>query len=160
MGVSGCGKSTVGKAVAHHLGCPFVEGDSFHSPQNLAKMTAGEPLDDDDRWPWLNAIAGQLGKPGFKVASCSALKHSHRQFLTVSAGPAEVRFAYLSLTPKELRSRLEQRKNHFWPQALLSSQLAILEEPGIIESQAKTFDGSRPLRELIGAIASWNARMG
>ncbi len=157
MGVSGCGKSTVGKAVAHRLGCAFVEGDGFHSPQNLAKMTAGEPLDDDDRWPWLEAIAGPLGKPGFKVVSCSALKLTYRQFLTASACPAEVRFAHLSVTPQDLLSRLEQRKGHFWHHDLLSSQLAILEEPGFMETEAKIFDGSRPMADLVGAIADWIA---
>jgi gluconokinase len=155
MGASGCGKSTVGTAVAQYLNCPFVEGDSLHSPENIAKMARGEALDDDDRWPWLGAVGTQLSSPGWKVASCSALKRAYRQHLIDSAHPARLYFAHLALTVDELERRLQKRTGHFWPQSLLPSQLAILERPDSVESNARNFDGSRALDDLVIEITDW-----
>lgn len=130
MGVSGCGKTSVGQALAAHLGAPFVEGDALHPEANVAKMSAGIPLDDDDRWPWLATIADRIAaEPGpIIVVSCSSLKRAYRDLLrTASARP--VGFLYLQGTETVLSSRTAARTGHFMPSALLASQLATLEDP-------------------------------
>lgn len=155
MGVAGCGKSTVGAALARHLDCAFVEGDSLHPLENIARMGCGTALDDDDRWPWLGAIAQELARPGLKVASCSALKRSYRLHLANAARPATICFAYLDLPPANLQERVRTRTGHFWSPELLPSQLAILERPDAAERNAKAFDGSQPVETLIASIADW-----
>jgi len=131
MGVSGCGKSTVGRALAVALAWEYVEGDDLHPPANVAKMSAGIPLDDADRAPWLaavaQAIADLIGRGRRVVVACSALKHAYRQVLAPDPGP--VRFVYLRGRLEVLRERMETRSGHFMKEALLKSQLETLEEP-------------------------------
>lgn len=132
MGVSGCGKSTVGRHLADALGDEYVEGDAFHPPANVAKMAAGQPLDDDDRVEWLRALTGQIRSAREQgvglVLSCSALKRSYRDVLR-EADPA-LRFAHLNGPRKLIAERLSARKDHYMPPLLLDSQLAVLEPLG------------------------------
>ena len=129
MGVSGCGKSTLGLAIARALGWRFVEGDTLHPPANIAKMAAGLPLDDGDRWPFLKAVADTISgaQPSGIVVSCSALKRSYRDFIRDRAGA--VHFVLPMVDREQLSQRLRQRANHFMPATLLESQLAALELP-------------------------------
>jgi len=132
MGVSGSGKTTVGAKLARALRLAFLEGDDLHPAQNVERMAAGIPLTDDDRRPWLLAIAGRLRdarRAGVGlVVACSALKRSYRDLLR-SVGAADVRFVYLKGTRAILAERLANRRGHFMPPALLDSQAATLEEP-------------------------------
>jgi gluconokinase len=136
MGVSGCGKSTVAQLLASELTCSFLEGDSLHSPASIAKMSAGQPLNDDDRWPWLDRISAALNtavaRDGTAVAACSALKHIYRERLRQQINVPTV-FILLDGTYTELAQRLQQRLQqctaHFMPSSLLNSQLATLEKP-------------------------------
>jgi gluconokinase len=139
MGVSGSGKTTVARALAERLGWPFAEGDDFHPPANVAKMHAGHPLDDDDRWPWLRSIAewirGQVDAGRSVVVTCSALKRSYRDLL--AAGDPCVWFVHVDVSAATLRARLAHREGHYMPASLLDSQLATLErlqrdEPGTV----------------------------
>ncbi|WP_426594031.1 gluconokinase [Cellulomonas sp. McL0617] len=126
MGVSGTGKSTVGRLVAEQLGRPFVEGDELHPAANIDKMRAGIPLTDDDRGPWLRAVRDAMDDAGGPtVVACSALRRSYRDILRTADG--RVRFALLVATPEELARRLAARPGHFMPPSLLASQLATLE---------------------------------
>jgi gluconokinase len=150
MGVSGSGKSTVGRELAARLGVPYAEADEFHPPANIDKMSAGVPLTDEDRWPWLRAIAAWLAERaarGGGVVSCSALKRSYRDLLR-SAG--EVCFLYLAGDRSVIAGRLAGRTGHFMPASLLDSQLADLEplapdEPGL------TVDVALPPGEIVDA---------
>jgi carbohydrate kinase (thermoresistant glucokinase family) len=141
MGVSGCGKSTVGELLAKQLGADFIEGDSLHPPSNVAKMAAGTPLTDADREGWLQTIAVRLGEAhsGERslVASCSALKRSYRDILRTSA--PDLRFVYLQGDFDLLGARVAGRSGHYMPASLLASQFAALEEPGP-EENAITLD--------------------
>jgi gluconokinase len=129
MGVSGSGKTTVGKLLAGRLGWQYAEADDFHSPANVAKMAAGHPLTDDDRWPWLRAIGAWIDahiakrEPG--VVTCSALKRKYRDILR----RPEVRIVYLQGSHELIAARLSARKGHFFKPDLLASQFADLEEP-------------------------------
>jgi len=126
MGVSGSGKSTVGAALAQRLRVPFADADDFHPPANLAKMTSGEALDDDDRYPWLEAIGQWLaGHPDGGVMSCSALKRKYRDQLRRHC--ADVEFLHLSGTPEVIGKRQASRPGHFMPASLLASQFDTLE---------------------------------
>lgn len=131
MGVAGSGKSTAGENLAVELGWPFRDADSFHPAANIAKMSAGIPLTDDDRWPWLAAIAAWIderrdtGAPG--IVSCSALKRSYRRILL--DGRPDVRLVYLQGDKSLIAGRMARRTGHFMPPALLDSQFATLEEP-------------------------------
>ena len=126
MGVSGSGKSTVGAAVAQRLRVPFADADDFHPPANIAKMTAGQALDDDDRRPWLEAIGEWLAAhPDGAVMSCSALKRSYRDQLRSHA--PEVCFLYLEGAREVIARRQASRPGHFMPASLLTSQFATLE---------------------------------
>lgn len=141
MGVSGCGKSTVGRALAQALGLPFVEGDDLHPPRNVALMAAGTPLTDDDRRDWLNTLAevlaGAAGRGHGVVVSCSALKRSYRDRLR--AGAPATRFVFLHGPRELLAERLAARSGHYMPPSLLQSQLDTLEPPAADE-RALRFD--------------------
>ena len=130
MGVSGAGKSTTGKALAESLGWPFFDADDFHPESNVAKMAAGQPLTDVDRWPWIDRIAdamrGVLDPGGSAVFACSALKSTHRQQMQ-RAG--DVRVVFLNGDAETIGRRLAARTQHFMPVSLLPSQFAALEAP-------------------------------
>jgi len=134
MGVSGCGKSTVGRVLAERLGWVFQEGDDLHPASNVAKMSAGVPLTDEDRWPWLDRVAawieGRLVAGESGVVACSTLKRTYRERLSRRGG---VVFAYLAVDRRTLEERLAARRAHYMPAALLASQLETLEEPGTDE---------------------------
>ncbi|MER7790128.1 gluconokinase [Streptomyces sp. NPDC097640] len=127
MGVSGTGKTTVGERLAAELGVPYAEADAFHPPANIAKMSAGVPLDDDDRWPWLDAIGEWAHEhtAGGGVVSCSALKRSYRDRLRAAA--PDVFFLHLTGDRDQIAARMEARKGHFFTSKMLDSQLATLE---------------------------------
>lgn len=129
MGVSGCGKTTLGRELANALGVPFVEGDTLHPPANVAKMRAGIALDDRDREPFLTRVAEALVAAGPRgaVVSCSALKRSYRDLIRARAGA--VAFVWQRLDRAALAARLAQRHDHYMPASLLDSQLATLEPP-------------------------------
>ncbi|TSB21320.1 gluconokinase [Streptomyces sp. NBC_01525] len=133
MGVAGTGKTTIGPLVAEALGVPYAEGDDFHPPANIAKMSAGTPLDDADRGPWLDAIGAwaheRAGRGG--VVSCSALKRGYRDRLRAAA--PEVVFLHLTGDRALIERRMAERKGHFMPTALLDSQFATLEPLGADE---------------------------
>ena len=132
MGVSGSGKTTVGKALAADLGWAFVEADDFHPVANVEKMRGGVPLDDEDRWPWLQALRERVdqacGRGEDVVLACSALKHEYREYLERN-DPGCVRYVYLRGSEELIRRRLEEREGHFMDPALLRSQFEALEPP-------------------------------
>ena len=133
MGVSGSGKSTVGTALAQRSSVPFVDADSLHPPANIAKMAAGEPLDDDDRYPWLERVGEWLGDHrNGGVVSCSALKRRFRDQLRGHC--PQVQFLHLSGSADIISRRLAARTGHFMPVALLRSQLDTLEPLGADEA--------------------------
>lgn len=147
MGVSGCGKTTIGALVANELGLPFTDGDSLHPVANIAKMAAGKPLDDGDRAPWLETVGRELaGSANGLVVACSALKRSYRDTIRTQA-PGAV-FLHLDGSREVLGSRLEGRSGHFMPAALLDSQLATLEPLGADEA-AVVIDISVPVTALV-----------
>jgi carbohydrate kinase (thermoresistant glucokinase family) len=137
MGVSSSGKTTVGKLIAERLSAPFLEGDDYHPPANIKKMSAGIPLTDDDRWPWLDAMGRALHDTaetaGLAVGAASALKRSYRDRLIKAAGEPIV-FVYLDGSYAEIDKRMKARKHHFMPESLLRSQFATLERPGADEN--------------------------
>ena len=153
MGVSGCGKSTIGAALAQALGVAFLEGDAFHPPGNVAKMSAGNPLDDSDRAGWLQALAAEIGSARERgaglVLSCSALKRRYRDTLR-QADPA-LRFVHLQGPASLIAERMARRTDHYMPPSLLESQLRDLEalqddEAGI------TLDITLPPEVLVARI--------
>ena len=141
MGVSGCGKSTVGRLLADGLNLDYIEGDDLHPPENVARMVAGVPLTDADRQGWLQALAQRLADARAQgrglVLSCSALKRSYRDVLRT--GAPDVRFVHLHGTRELLTARMLDRPGHYMPPSLLDSQLATLELPGADE-EALSFD--------------------
>ncbi len=157
MGVSGSGKSTLGAVLAQALDCPFLDGDDFHDSAAIAKMSAGEPLTDDDRWPWLDRLGRAMGRTlaagGTAVAACSALRRSYRDRLRVAI-QAPTRFILLDAGPDELRRRLDHRRDHYMPASLLGSQLATLERPGADEAATALKIGASP-EQLCGAALAW-----
>ncbi len=134
MGVAGSGKTSVGEALAARYGVPFRDADEFHPPANIAKMSAGTPLNDDDRWPWLDAIGAAIhdAEPNGIVVACSALKRIYRERILKAAG-RPVQFVFLDGSLATLRSRIGNRRGHFMPPSLLDSQLATLERPAADE---------------------------
>ncbi len=137
MGVSGSGKTTVGRALAERLGVPYAEGDDFHPPANREKMAAGRPLTDEDRWPWLRIIGKWITEHANTggVVTCSALKRAYRNLLR-DAAPGAVRFLHLAGDRELIAARIGARAGHFMPAKLLDSQFADLQplgddEPGV-----------------------------
>jgi gluconokinase len=160
LGVSGSGKTTVGKAVAEQLGVPYLEGDDFHPAANIAKMSAGRPLDDADREPWLRALAERIRQSAEAheglVIACSALKRAYRDELRSAAG-AGLWCLYLALDRATARDRVSRRTGHFMPAVLVESQFATLEplqpdEPGM------TLDATADLPELLSRVRAAAAR--
>ena len=149
MGVTGSGKSTVGKLLAQQLGWKFFEGDDFHSPANIEKMRRGMPLSDDDRRPWLEAIRESIRQMVERsenaLIACSALKHSYRQMLRITG---EVVFVYLKANIDIVRERLKNRTGHFMNPNLIQSQFDTLEE----SEQALRVDASLPPGEIVRRI--------
>ena len=135
MGVSGAGKSTIAEALAKRLAWRYEDGDKFHPPANVAKMRAGQPLTDEDRRPWLQAIADEIDRLSAlgerAVVACSALRRTYRDILV--HGRNDVRIVYLRGTQQLIASRLARRKGHFMPPGLLTSQFNTLEPPGADE---------------------------
>jgi gluconokinase len=131
MGVSGSGKSTIAEQLAARIGWHYVDGDLFHPPANVAKMSAGHPLTDEDRWPWLRAIAAEIDRLSAAsqraVVACSALKRAYRDILV--HGRDDVRIVFLDGTQDLIAKRLAARKGHFMPPGLLDSQFQTLEPP-------------------------------
>ncbi len=151
MGVSGSGKSTLGAALADRLGVTFVDADDLHPRTNVAKMAAGEPLDDADRLPWLAAVGRRL-RVGSPVIACSALKRDYRDYLR-AVWPAVV-FIHPEAPRDELIARIAARSDHFMPASLLDSQLATL-EPLQADEAGVTIDATRPVAEMVGTSQLW-----
>ena len=159
MGVSGSGKTTVAAMLAGRLHWSFADGDDFHSPENVAKMHSGIALDDDDRWPWLQAIAGQIDQWRAErrngVIVCSALKRRYRDII-LGERP-EVRLVYLQGERTLIARRLAARQGHFMPKSLLQSQFDALEEPVPEEQAITVWVGRTPaalVDEIIAALAA------
>jgi gluconokinase len=127
MGVSGAGKTTIGAALARELRWPFLDADDYHPPENVAKMAAGTPLEDEDRWPWLERVNSVLQSQENSVVACSALKEAYRQRL--SAGLKEFRIVYLHGSFELIAARSRARRHRYMPASLLESQFAALEPP-------------------------------
>ena len=159
MGVCGSGKSTVGAALAQHLGATFLEGDAFHPPDNVARMAAGVALTDADRQGWLSTLSARLGaarRSGEAVVlSCSALKRSYRDTLRQQA--SDLALVYLAGTPELLAQRMAGRSGHYMPPSLLASQLATLEPPQADE-HALTLDIVQPPSVLVQDALAWLGR--
>jgi carbohydrate kinase (thermoresistant glucokinase family) len=156
MGVSGCGKSTVGRLLADLLHVHYVEGDELHPPENVARMAAGIPLTDADRHGWLQSVGDQLGNATAQargvVAGCSALKRRYRDQLRRAA--PDLRFVHLHGDVALLRERLAARRGHYMPPSLLQSQLDTLEPP-TPDEQALSLDIAKPPEQLAADAARW-----
>ena len=151
-GVSGSGKTTVAKAVAEQLGRGFVDADDFHSGDSIEKMRRGAPLTDEDRWPWLERIAARLAMDspgGAGVLACSVLRRRYRDFLQYDE--PRIVFCLLDVSPEVARKRLEERRSHFMPAALLESQLATL-EPLEPDEHGFTVDADPPQAEVAAGV--------
>ena len=152
MGVAASGKTTVGEALAERMHCPFQEGDALHPPENIARMRAGHPLTDADRWPWLDRVAQWMQAHERGVISCSALKRSYRDRLRIAA--PTMALVFLDPAPAELRRRIANRPEHFMPASLLDSQLATLEPPQADEV-ALRLDEKDPLEDQLDRVCAW-----
>ncbi len=154
MGVAGSGKTSVGENLAAKLGYPFRDADEFHPSANIAKMSAGTPLVDADRWPWLDAIGTAIhdaGSGGIVIA-CSALKRAYRKRIAARAGRA-VTFVFLDASLETLRQRIGHRRGHFMPPSLLDSQLATLERP-TPDEHAITVSVEPPLDQVVASVVA------
>ena len=155
MGVSGCGKTVIGKGLARRLGARFLEGDAFHPKENVERMSSGLPLDDEMRAGWLDAIgtalAEKIAGEESAVVACSALKRIYRDRLRRFC-PTTV-FVYLEVDRDTARQRVGGRKGHFMPASLVDSQFAILDPPQIDET-ALTLDGRKPIEALVAEAAT------
>ncbi|MFN7225173.1 MAG: gluconokinase [Paracoccaceae bacterium] len=149
MGVSGCGKSSVGAALSARLGIAYRDGDDLHPAANVEKMRTGVPLTDDDRWPWLDRVAQVLREEAPVIVGCSALRRVYRDRIRQGAGGA-VRFVHLTGDHALISARMVARSGHYMPPALLDSQFATLEPPG--PDEAITVDIAAPLPEIIDTI--------
>jgi gluconokinase len=157
MGVSGCGKSTVGRLLAANLNCPFIEGDELHDASSIAKMRSGQSLSDEDRWPWLDrvghAMRASIAERGAAVAACSALRNIYRDKL---AGVVKTPIAFIMLEASrdELLARMHNRPDHFMPTSLLDSQLSLLEPPRQPE-RALILNANTSPEALCETIRAW-----
>jgi carbohydrate kinase (thermoresistant glucokinase family) len=155
MGVSGSGKTTIGRPLAERLGWRFIDADDYHPPENVAKMTAGIPLEDADRWPWLDALNRILVKEKNAVVACSALKESYRRRLL--EGIPDARVVYLHGAKPLIASRVEGRKHRYMPASLLDSQFATLEPPrGAIEVDVVSDPGAC-VAQIVSALSAASA---
>lgn len=150
MGVSGVGKTTIGELVAKELGWRFIEGDDFHPRENMAKMAAGTPLEDADRWPWLDALNKALRQENDAVVTCSALKESYRKRLL--DGIEDFLLVYLYGSRELLASRLAKRKHRYMPASLLDSQLATLEPPAHALRVDVAVDAAHSAAAIVAAV--------
>ena len=153
MGVSGCGKTTIAELLSRELGWDYRDGDEFHPKSNVEKMHSGTPLTDDDRWPWLKAIAAWIDEKrqagAHAIVTCSALKKGYRDILI---GPRkDVALIYLKGTEELIAARLSKRKHHFMPKGLLQSQFQTLQEPGPDEHPITVSISPTP-EEIVAAI--------
>lgn len=159
MGVSGCGKSSVGAACADALGWTLHEGDTYHSPESVAKMRAGTPLTDADRAGWLDRLADLLASPpegAGRVLTCSALRRRYRDRLRAAA--PHLGFVFLALDYDAALARVQSRAGHFFSPALVSNQFATLESP-VGEPGVLVLDATQPMADLVAAVVAWAAPM-
>jgi gluconokinase len=160
MGVSGCGKSTVGKLLARKLSAEFLEGDDLHPPRNVERMAAGIALTDTDRRDWLLETAQQLADAHASkhalVVSCSALKRSYRNMLRTAS--SDLAFVHIDAEFALLEERLRARTGHYMPASLLASQLQTLEPPGVDE-RAITLAATMPAEQIASEAAAWLATL-
>jgi len=160
MGISGCGKSTLGKGLAEAIGYRFIEGDDLHPPDNIAKMSAGVALTDDDRWPWLARIAETLaaarngeGNGEGCVVACSALRQVYRDLLRARADE-RLLFVFPDVSMQTAEDRLRRRPGHYMPPSLIESQMATLEWPGPNEP-VLCIDGAAPPEQSIAQVMAY-----
>ena len=150
MGVSGCGKTTIGQLLSAKLGCSFVDADDFHSPANVRKMGAGDALTDEDRWPWLETMAEKIRENIQQeqpmVLACSALKKAYRQMLCVER--KHIQFIYLKGNYDTITQRMQMRDSHFMKASLLRNQFAVLEDP----EEAIVVDINRSPSDILATI--------
>lgn len=149
MGVSGCGKSSVGAGLAARLGLNYRDGDDLHPPENVAKMRAGMPLTDDDRWPWLDRVGQVLLAEAPVIVGCSALKRAYRDRIRTAAG-GPVTFVHLAGSQEVIAARMALRQGHYMPLSLLDSQFAALEPPAAEEAITVSID--QPLEAIVADI--------
>jgi gluconokinase len=158
MGVSGSGKTTLGQAIAAELGLAFVDGDDLHPPANVAKMAAGTPLTDDDRWPWLDRVGATLADgaahPGGVVVACSALRRVYRDRIRAAAGTG-LRFVFLRADESEMVARVTARPDHYMPPTLVHSQFTTLEAPDSAEVDVLTLPAMGPVDGKAEAAVAW-----
>ncbi|MGI9218254.1 MAG: gluconokinase [Hydrogenophaga sp.] len=154
MGVAGCGKSSLGVALAQRLAFELIEGDDHHSAGNRQKMQQGTPLTDADRAGWLATLAGLLAQRHGRdvVLTCSALRRAYREQLRAAA--PGLRFVFLDITPEQARQRVATRSSHFFNTALVDSQFATLESP-VGEAGVLRVDAAEPLPQLLEQVAAW-----
>jgi carbohydrate kinase (thermoresistant glucokinase family) len=152
MGVTGCGKSTVGIALADALGIEFIDSDDLHSESNKKKMSSGTPLTDVDREPWLQEVSKTLQSHESIVVACSALKKSYRS--TILAGAPTTKFIHLSGSKELIFARLSERSHHFMPIGLLDSQFQTIEALNP-EECGKVFDIDKPIDEIVHEVTHW-----
>jgi gluconokinase len=157
MGVSGSGKTRIGAGFAKAIGVPFLEGDDYHSPENVRRMSSGIPLTDEDRAGWLQSLAARIRQAKDAgtglVLACSALKRRYREILRDAAKPEPLRFIYLRGPRAMIGERLRARKGHFMSPALLDSQFEALEEPAVDEG-AWVCDVEGPAGEIVARLVA------
>ena len=153
MGVAGCGKSSVGASLAGRLGAIYLDGDDLHPLANIAKMSQGTALNDDDRWPWLTLVGRAfVVAEGPLIIGCSALKRAYRDHIAQEAD-ASVTFIHLAGTPEVVTARMNARTGHFMPPGLLASQFSALEPPGADEN-AISVNIDQPLDAIVDTITA------
>jgi carbohydrate kinase (thermoresistant glucokinase family) len=152
MGVTGCGKTTVGIALAESLGIEFIDSDVLHSESNKKKMSSGTPLTDSDREPWLQEVSKALQSHESVVVACSALKKNYRS--TILAGAPTTKFVHLSGSQELIFARLSERSHHFMPIGLLDSQFHTLEHLDDTET-GKVFEILKPVDQIVNEVIAW-----